>query len=579
MYRTLLSDYLHFIYLRFSIKSFTMKRIDRVFLFAIVISLAWSCTSRQERMEKRMKLFITSFEAKAVPLYRDATITSWDANINGTAENWDKSEKASFSYAKIFTDRRDFEELRKIKESGDVKDPVLSRQLEILYNAYLGGQVDTALIAEQIKMETEINKKYTKYRALINGKELSDNQIEDILRNSVGGSELKAAWEGSKMIGPVVARDILDLVKKRNDIALKIGFSNYYEMTLKLSGQEPADITRIFNELDSLTRNNYIDLKGEIDIYFSKRYKIGINELKPWHYQNRYFQEAPEIYKIDFNKYFSNQDPVKLASKFYDGIGLNVDAILARSDLYEKPGKNQHAFCTDIDRSGDVRTLDNIRPDSYWMNTILHELGHGVYSYYNDTTLPFTLRDAAHPFTTEAIANMFGRLATDPGWMCKMGIIDEKESEKIAGESYKALRLRMLVFSRWNQVMYRFEKAMYENPGQDLNKLWWDLVEKYQMVKKPEGRNMPDWATKIHIALYPCYYHNYLLGEILASQLYYYIINNVTKNPSFAGDKAVGEFLRSKVFIPGARYHWNDMIEKATGEKLTAKYFAKQFVR
>ena len=37
-------------------------------------------------------------------------------------------------------------------------------------------------------------------------------------------------------------------------------------------------------------------------------------------------------------------------------------------------------------------------------------------------------------------------------------------------------------------------------------------------LKKPEGRNMPDWATKIHVALYPCYYHNYLLGELLASQ-------------------------------------------------------------
>ncbi len=209
-----------------------------------------------------------------------------------------------------------------------------------------------------------------------------------------------------------------------------------------------------------------------------------------------------------------NQDPVKLAAAFYDGIGLNVDAILAKSDLYEKPGKNQHAFCTDIDRSGDVRTLDNIKPDSHWMGTILHELGHGVYSYYNDMSLPFTLRDAAHTFTTEAIAEMFGRLATDPQWMLKMGIIDSAEAVKIADDSFSELRLRMLVFSRWAQVMYRFEKSMYENPDQDLNQLWWDTVEKYQFLKKPEGRNMPDWATKIHVALYPCYYHNYLLGEL-----------------------------------------------------------------
>jgi len=32
-------------------------------------------------------------------------------------------------------------------------------------------------------------------------------------------------------------------------------------------------------------------------------------------------------------------------------------------------------------------------------------------------------------------------------------------------------------------------------------------------------------------------------------------------------------------FKHGAKYPWNEMIEKATGEKLTAKYYADQFVK
>jgi peptidyl-dipeptidase A len=556
-----------------------MKKNTISIVSLMVISLLCSCTSKLEKMENRMKAFISAFETKAIPLYRGMALDSWNANITGTDEDYAKSEKASFEYAKIFTDSKAFAELKEIKESQTMQDPLLVRQLELLYNGYLGGQVDTALIAGQIKMETEISKKYGNFRVTIKDKQLSDNEVEGVLRNSTSSAELQTAWEGSKMIGPVVASDIIKLVKHRNTIAQKTGFSNYHEMSLKLSGQDPADVTRIFDELDSLTRNNFAQLKGEIDSYFAKRYKIAVSDLKPWHYQNRYFQEAPEIYTVNFDKYYEKQDPVKLVSAYYNGIGLNVDAILAKSDLYEKPGKNQHAFCTDIDRAGDVRTLDNIRPDSYWMNTILHELGHGVYSYYNDMTLPFTLRDAAHTFTTEAIANMFGRLATNPQWMLNMGIIDAKESEKITDNSQKALRLQMLVFSRWAQVMYRFEKSMYENPDQNLNLLWWNIVEKYQMMAKPEGRDMPDWATKIHVALYPCYYHNYLLGELLASQLYNYITTNVSKSQSFVGEKAVGDYLKEKVFMPGARYYWNDMIEKATGEKLTAKYYAKQFVQ
>ena len=556
-----------------------MKQTGTLIVSAIVISLLISCTSKQEKMENRMKAFIAGYESKAIPLYKESALASWNANVTGSNEDFAKSEKASFEYAKLFTDKDSFAELKEIKESGALQDPLLTRQLELLYNYYLGGQVDTSLIADQIRMETDINKKYANFRVNINDKSLSDNEVEDILRNSTKSDELRKTWEGSKLIGPVVEADVIKLVKHRNMIAKKIGFNNYHEMSLKLSGQDPEEVTKIFDELDNLTRDNFAGLKNEIDTYFAKRYKIAVSELRPWHYQNRYFQEAPEIYTVDFDKYFENQDPVKLASAYYDGIGLNVDAILAKSDLYEKPGKNQHAFCTDIDREGDVRTLDNIRPDSYWMNTIMHELGHGVYSYYNDRALPFTLRDAAHTFTTEAIANLFGRLATDPQWMLNMGVIDKKESEKIAENSFKALRLQMLVFSRWAQVMYRFEKSMYENPDQNLNELWWNMVEKYQMLAKPADRNMPDWATKIHVALYPCYYHNYLLGELLASQLYIYMTENIAKNQSFVGEKEIGNYLKEKVFMPGSRYYWNDMIEKATGEKLTAKYYAKQFVQ
>jgi peptidyl-dipeptidase A len=32
------------------------------------------------------------------------------------------------------------------------------------------------------------------------------------------------------------------------------------------------------------------------------------------------------------------------------------------------------------------------------------------------------------------------------------------------------------------------------------------------------------------------------------------------------------------VFKPGMRWPWNEMIERATGEKLTAKYYARQFI-
>jgi len=48
---------------------------------------------------------------------------------------------------------------------------------------------------------------------------------------------------------------------------------------------------------------------------------------------------------------------------------------------------------------------------------------------------------------------------------------------------------------------------------------------------------------------------------------------------SFVGNKVVGDYFREKIFMPGAKYYWNEMIERSTGEKLTAKYYAGQFIK
>ena len=64
---------------------------------------------------------------------------------------------------------------------------------------------------------------------------------------------------------------------------------------------------------------------------------------------------------------------------------------------------------------------------------------------------------------------------------------------------------------------HRLDRALIgSNPDQDLNALWWSFAEKYQGMKKPDGRNVSDYASKVHIVTAPCYYHNYEMGELFA---------------------------------------------------------------
>jgi peptidyl-dipeptidase A len=321
-----------------------------------------------------------------------------------------------------------------------------------------------------------------------------------------------------------------------------------------------------------------------LDQILAKKYGITRDQLMPWHYLDPFFQETPMVYDLDLDVYYKDKDVKTLAQQFYASLGLPVEAILAHSDLYEKEGKNPHAFCTHIDREGDVRVLCNLRNNEYWMETILHELGHGVYDKYLDYGTPYLLRTPAHSFTTEAMAMFFGRLSRNPAWMQQMlGLSDVQraEIEKVGG---KYAQLKQLIFARWDMVMYDFEKGLYANPDQDLTKLWWDLVEKYQFIKRPPNRTNPDWAAKIHFAAAPCYYHNYMLGEMLASQWHHTLVTKVLglpsdKDVSYVGQKKVGEYLRKTVFEAGDLYPWNEMIQRSTGEPLTAKYFVDQFVK
>jgi peptidyl-dipeptidase A len=534
-------------------------------------------------MTEYIQSFISEYENKIAELSKQANLAYFNATTKGDKDEFEKVSKFSLEISKVLSNKNDFGKLKEFKEKTKNKDPLLERHVKLIYNDFASSQFDEELHEKIIALQTKVEEDYSLFRAKIGEKPYTDNEIDDKLRQSTDSHELQKAWEASKEIGSLVSENVVKLVKMRNEAANKMGFSNYYEMSLSLNEQNHEELDELFDELDDLTREKFIDVKNEFDNYLSNRLAIEKEELRTWHYHDKYFQLGPKIYDVEYDKFFKNVNIETSCRNYFDGINLNIDDIIAASDLYERENKYQHAYCTEIDRDGDIRIVCNIKPNHKWMNVMLHESGHAAYDKYVDSSLPWVMRKYSHIITTESIALMFGRMSYLPSWLENVISVNEEEKLKISKNSFKSLMHEQLSFSRWSQVMYRFERKMYENPDQDLNKLWWDLVEKYQMVKRPEGRDKPDWASKIHLALYPGYYHNYILGELLASQLYHHIVTKVlgqeyTNNESFTLKKEVGKFLKEEFFIHGSKIYWNELIKSATGEFLTPKYYAKQFV-
>jgi len=559
--------------------------LKKIALLIIVSSFVFGMIGCGENaMEKEFRTFVQGHVEKVEPLMNEWNLSYWNASLTGKKEDFDKTAEYELKIRTIYSDTNNFAYLKDLKESGQIKNMLLKRHLDLLYNAYLSNQIEPYLLKQIVEKSTSVENKFNVYRGKVGDRELADNEIKEILKKETDSSKRRDAWFASKQVGKEVANDLIELIKIRNQAAQTLGFENYYLMSLAVSEQSLEELTKIFDELADLTDEPFAQMKAELDSILADQYGIGVEGMMPWHYHDPFFQEGPMVYEVNLDKYFENQDVKELAQKFYNGINLQVADILARSDLYEKPGKNPHAFCTSIDRKEDVRILANIKQNESWMETMLHELGHAVYDKYIDKSLPFLLREPAHIFTTEAIAMLFGRLSRNADWLQDMLDLSDEERDEIASVVQKSLRLRQLVFARWCQVMFHFEQELYKNPDQDLNTLWWDLVEKYQLVKRPTGRTEPDWAAKIHFTMAPVYYHNYMLGELLASQLHAYVVKNVLKlesddGVSYMNENIVGNYLKNRIFSAGTKHPWNEMITQATGENLTAKYFVDQFVR
>lgn len=558
-----------------------MKK-QTLLLLIILPILFVSCTHHSKETE--LKAFIDRHIEKIKLLNESANLTYWNAAVTGEDSLYDKYSQLELQIRKIYSDSSDYAFLKDIKASDAVKNPLLARQLDVLLNAYLENQIDPLLLEKIVTLSADIEKKFSTFRGTIDGKKVTTNQINQILTSEIQSKKRQKAWLASKQVGPVVARDIIQLVKYRNQAAQKLGFETYYTMALKMHEQDVDAINQLFDELYGLTYQPFDNLKADLDQILANMYQVKSDELMPWHYHDSFFQETPLVYNLDLDKYYQDQDIKTLAAQFYEGIGLPVQDILAKSDLYEKPKKNPHAFCTNIDRKGDIRVLCNIKPTERWMETMLHELGHAVYDKNIDTDLPYLLQEPAHIFTTEAIAMLFGRLSRNGAWMQPMLGLSQEDRTEIDQVSKKYARMKQLIFARWAMVMFKFEQELYRDPDQDLNQLWWDLKAKYQLLQKPKRRDEPDWASKIHFTIAPCYYHNYLLGELLASQLHHQIVTQVLKledstQVGYVNCPEVGNYLKNNVFKAGASLTWNEMIRQATGEYLNPKYFVDQFVK
>ena len=523
--------------------------------------------------------FVSRLVAELQPLQRSYNEAIWLANVTGESRYEQESARLDARIRLMFARPEPYAQLRALWDAGGVPDRFLQRQLVLLLNDYRAQQIPPEMIERMVTLEKSLESRFNTFRAELDGQRVTDNRIRQVLRDSDVAPVRRRAWEASKQVGAEVVGDLLSLVRLRNQSAKTLGFTNYYSMMLELDELDERELFALLDDLDAGTLPLFEAYKRDLDARLATRFGVASADLRPWHYSDPFFQEAPAA-EVDLDRWFRQQSLESLTERFYRAIGFEVRDLLSRADLYEKPGKSQHAFCMSMDREADIRVLCNIQPTEYWMATMLHEYGHAVYDQQIDRALPYLLRVPSHILTTEASAMLFGRLSKNAAWLTAYAGVPEHEARAGAEALGRAGRAQLLVQTRWELVMCHMERALYRDPEQDLGTLWWDLVERYQQIRRPEGRSAPDWASKIHFSVAPVYYHNYMLGEMMASQLQSYLLNDVIGDGSGAWDRyvaspEVGAFLEKRLYRTGKALDWRETLRQATGHSLSVAAFVE----
>lgn len=524
--------------------------------------------------------FIQQLEDAAAACEQKAAAAQWTAMTEGKPQDYEAAEKLALLAKKVYSDKKKLVQATAFSNADNLTgQPTLARQLQLAKLLLTEYSVDSEVLAELTRAETKAEQLFATFRPTFAGETSTSGALEEVLRTERLPDQRKAAWLALKSVGPLVADSVRTLLRLRNQSARLAGFSDFWTMQMELSEIDPDQLLATLRDLAAATNEPFRKVLGKITRASEARFGAQGNPLRPWHLADPFFQEVPDWAVSELPGDAGTTDPVASAAAYYRSIGFDVSAILARSSLYEAPGKNPHAFSLSVDRDGDVRVLCNVKNTLAWHRTMLHELGHAIYSTFIRKDLPWMLRQEAHPLTTEGIAMFFDSAAHTSTYLQRFAGVGPQQAMQLESALQERRKLSRLVFLRWCLVMIHFEMEAYKDPDQSLSDAWWTLVERYQFLERPKGRHQPDWATKIHIVMAPAYYQNYLLGELFGAQLRKTLgdlVGASTHNGDVLFTPEIAPFLRDRIFAPGRSVTWQALLEQATGSRLDPAHLLEE---
>ena len=573
-------------------------------LLALFLLLPLCTSAKSSGGNAAAQKFIDDYTQVYVRLYTAGQLAQWASNTQireGDSSNTLAAQAADEAMAAFTGSAENISSAKTYLAQKASLTAIQKKQLDaILYAAANNPQTIADVVKARIKAENEQTQKLYGFQYTLNGKKVTTNELDDILKTETNLDKRLAAWDASKMGGVGLKPGLIALQKLRNQTVQALGYSDFFSYQVSDYGITTPQMMKL---MDGLIRDLwplYRELHTWMRYEMAKKYsQATVPDLLPAHWlPNRWGQDwspAVTVKGIDLDRVLAAKGAewiVHNAEGLYVSLGFpHLPATFwQNSSFYPYPAdsnvkKNNHASAWHMDLNKEVRSLMSVEPNAEWWETANHELGH-IYYYlaYSNPNVPPLLRQGANRAYHEAIGTMMGLAAMQKPYLIGRGLIDEHvQSDSVQSLLKEALNSVVFIFFSAG-TMSNFEKQLYADnlPPDRWNATWWALAKKYQGIEPPapRGEEWCDAATKTHISEDPAQYYDYALSYALLYQLHNHIAKKILhQNPratNYYGHREIGDFLRV-ILQSGAAKDWRLVLKQSTGDELNAKAMLEYF--
>ena len=487
---------------------------------------------------------LDSIEIKLEWIQHRLTLEQWEYHVNGVSDSLDFYQDL---YRYLLANSDLFKNIP--FRLAQVKNQEQKHRLQLLLARLLPDRV--RFKPEISNLSDSLNRLFTYFSSDLQGQKLTLAELNKTYRTSRNRSEREYAFRAANAVGDSVSYGMSIIFQLRNKEAAKFGYQNYFDMIASQTPLGTKSVLQLIYKLDSLTQQRFTTISA------NALKTVGVKELELWDLDYSHFKINQRA--VDF---FNFDQELRVLDSVLERMGFEVEQL----PIYYTQNSGANALLTDnvfeIKAPFDVRIILTETDPELRIRQLLKTTGQALYLVHiaEDKRVYNFMAQKAWQM---AMSEIMALLAIDSLWLndfanMPVGFIRQYRKARYEQE---LIEVRMLLLN------LHFEHEAYLNPDQDLNKLYWNILQKYTGL--PRHEDITVWASNSEFLNSPLNSMNKLLAKIIAAQSVNYM-NDYLGQP--VDNLRTSAFLIQNYYRFGSRYSWTELLERGTGEKLNPEH-------